>query len=184
MSVRRERIAEELRERGYEIDICDASGLDSLGAIKQALTGGYDIIAGNVRVGLYLGYPLARILRKPFLGDVSDPLSDIDYLPNPLFRFFEWYEWHVLKRADATVFVYESSLEEALKRGIEDSVKLPNAVNYEQFAEPDSETVERARKILQDDGVDLEKPLAIYLGIFSSRYCTEEILATADHAPE
>ena len=59
ISVRRERIAEELRRRGYEIDIRDASGLDAPGAIWQAIRGDYDVIAGNVRVGLYLGYPLA-----------------------------------------------------------------------------------------------------------------------------
>lgn len=184
ISVRRERIAEKLRERGYEIDIRDSSGLDAFGAIKQALVGDYDVIAGNVRVGLYLGFPLARLLRTPFLGDVSDPISDIDYLASPLFRFFEWYEWRVLERSDTTVFVYESTYQEALDRGIDDAVKLPNAVNYDQFSNPDPEVMERAREVLESEGVDLEKPLAIYIGIFSPRYCTEEMLATADHAPD
>ena len=184
ISVRRERIAEELRKRGYEIDICDASGLDSLTAIKQTLTRDYDIIAGNVRVGLYLGYPLSRLVGKPFLGDVSDPISDIDYLAAPLFRFFEWYEWQVLERADATVFVYESTYQQAVTRGITDAMKLPNAVNYDQFANPKPEVVETARKILTQAGVDLEKPIVIYIGIFSPRYCTKEMLATAEYAPE
>lgn len=184
ISVRRERIAEELRERGYEIDICDTSGLDAFRAIKQVLVGDYDVIAGNVRVGLYLGFPLALLLRKPFLGDVSDPISDIDYLPTPLFRFFEWYEWKILKNADETVFVYDSTYQEALDRGIETAVKLPNAVNYEQFSNPDPEVTDTAREILEDEGVNLEKPLAIYIGVFSPRYCTEDMLMTADHAPE
>lgn len=184
ISVRRERIAEELRKRGYEIDICDASGLDSLGAIKQAITGNYDVVAGNVRVGLYIGYPLARLLRKPFLGDVSDPISDINYLADPLFHFFEWYEWQVLKRANATVFVYESTYQDALRREIDDAIKLPNAVNYEQFATPEVDTIETAQNILSKEGVDLEKPIAIYIGVFSPRYCTEEMLATARHAPD
>lgn len=184
ISVRRERIAEELRKRGYKIDICDASGLDSLRAIKQAITGDYDVIAGNVRIGLYIGYPLARLLQKPFLGDVSDPISDINYLADPLFHFFEWYEWQVLKRANATVFVYESTYQDALKRGIDDAMKLPNAVNYEQFATPEVDTIDTARNILSKEGVDLEKPIAIYIGVFSPRYCTEEMLATAEHAPD
>ena len=184
ISVRRERIAESLRDRGYEIDIRDASGLDAIGAIKQAVTGDYDVIAGNVRIGLYLGYPLARVLRTPFLGDVSDPISDIDYLPGPLFRFFRWYEWQVLDRADATVFVYESSYQRAIDRGIDDAVKLPNAVNYDLFAEPEQEAVEEARSILEAEGVDLDRPIAIYIGVFSPRYCTEEMLAAAEHAPE
>ncbi len=184
ISIRRERIAEELRKQGYEIDICDASGLDAVKAIKQGLTKEYDIIAGNVRVGLYLGYPLAKILNKPFLGDVSDPISDIDYISAPLFRFFQWYEWYVLERANATVFVYDSTYQEAVKRDIDDTLKLPNAVNYEQFAKPETEVTTKAEEILRQEGVDIEKPIAIYLGIFSPRYCINEILSTAEHAPD
>jgi len=184
ISVRRERIAEELRKRGYEIDICDASGLDALRAAKQAITGDYDVIAGNVRMGLYLGFPLARLLQKPFLGDVSDPISDINELPNPLFRLLEWYEWQALARANATAFVYESTHQKALKRGMDDAVKLPNAVNFNQFADPKSEVVNAVREILSQEGVNLEKPVAIYIGIFSPNYCIEEMLETAEYAPD
>lgn len=184
ISVRRERIATELRKHGYNIDIRDTSGRDAIGAIKQGVTGDYDVIAGNVRVGLYLGYPLSRLLRKPFLGDVSDPISDIDDLPGPLFRFFEWYEWYALKRANAAVFVYESTYREALERGIDDAVRLPNAVEYEAFADPDQEAVREATDILRDVGVDLEKPMAIYIGVLNSPYKIEEILATAEITSE
>jgi len=184
ISVRRERIAEELRQRGYDIDIRDASGTDALGAIKQAVLGDYDVIAGNVRIGLYLGYPLSKLLHKPFLADVSDPISDIDYLSAPLFSFFEWYEWQVLKRADVSVFVYESSYTEALKRGVEHAHRLPNAVDYERFADPDQEAVDEATAILRETGVDFGKPIAIYIGVFASHYKIEEILATAQHAPD
>ncbi|APE95327.1 glycosyltransferase family 4 protein [Halodesulfurarchaeum formicicum] len=184
ISVRRERIASELRERGYTVDIVDASGWDAPKAIWKALTGSYDIIAGNVRVGLYLGYPIARLLRTPFLGDVSDPISDIDYLPEPLFRFFERYEWWVLERADATVFVYKSSYQEALDRGIDDAVRLPNAVDYEAFADPNPEAVRDAESILREEGVDLDNPIAIYLGVLTPSYKIEAILETAQHAPE
>ncbi len=184
ISVRRERIAAELRTRGYEIDIRDASGTDAIGAIRQALTGGYDVIAGNVRIGLYIGYPLSRILRTPFLGDVSDPITDIDYLSEPLYRFFEWYEWQVLSRADATVFVYESTYREALERGIDDARKLPNAVEYETFADPDPDVVREAESILADDGVDLDRPMAIYIGVFSPRYRIEDIVSAAETATD
>ncbi|WP_247731622.1 glycosyltransferase [Halovivax limisalsi] len=183
ISVRRERIADRLRERGYEIDIVDASGRDSIDAIGRALTGDYDVIAGNVRVGLYLGYPLSVLRRKPFLGDVSDPISDIDYLPGPLYRFFEWYEWQALERADATAFVYESSLQEAAERGISDAVKLPNAVDFDRFADPEQGAVAEAREILLDAGVDLEKPIGIYIGVFSPSYGITELLEAARETP-
>lgn len=183
ISVRRERIAEELREEGYEIDIRDASGFDAIAAIRRAVTGGYDVIAGNVRIGLYIGYPLSRLLRTPFLGDVSDPITDIDYLSEPLYRFFEWYEWQVLSRADATVFVYESTFLEALDRGIQDAKRLPNAVEYEAFADPDASAVEEAGEVLRREGVDTDRPIAIYIGVFSPRYRIEDILSAAEAAP-
>lgn len=184
ISVRRERIAEKLEQEGFEVVIQDASGTDLPSAIWTALRGDFDVIAGNVRIGLYAGYPLARLLRKPFLGDVSDPVSDLNYLPGPLFSFFEWYEWQVLSRADATVFVYESSYRNAKKKGISSAVKLPNAVDYDLFADPDEAVVSTAGDILRSHGVDLDKPLAIYLGVFSPNYCIEEILAAAELTPE
>lgn len=183
ISVRRERIAVELRDRGYEVDIRDTSGLDAIGAIKQAVAGDYDVIAGNVRIGLYLGYPLARILRIPFLGDVSDPISDIKSLPDPLFRFFEWYEWQILEQSDAAVFVYESSYRTALDRGINDAVKLPNAVDYDAFANPEPDITQETKQILAQEGLDFEKPIAIYIGVFSPGEKIDEILATAEVAP-
>lgn len=179
ISVRRERIAAELRDRGWKIDIEDASGFDALSAIWTAIRGDYDVLAGNVRMGLYIGYPLSRVLRIPLLGDVSDPISDIDTLPQPLFRFFEWYEWYVLKRADAAVFVYESSYQSALSKGIDHAVKLPNAVNYEQFAEPDPDAVREAGEILENEGVDLDRHVAIYIGALVPDYGIETILETA-----
>lgn len=184
ISVRRERIAEVLREEGFEIDIQDASRFDSISAIYKAIKGDYDLIAGNVRIGLYLGYPLAKLLRVPFVGTVSDPLFDIDSLPNPVFKFFEWYEWYILRRADRCSFVYESSYEGALRRGIDDAVKLPNAVDFEAFAEPEEDSIERAREILIREGVNLQKRIAIYIGVFAHPYNITDILDAAPLTPD
>lgn len=183
VSVRRERIAEKLRERGYTIDIVDASGLDAIGAIKRAIVGDYDIIAGNVRIGLYLGYPLARLLRTKFLGDVSDPIDQISDLPTPLYRLLERYEWFVLKHADAAVFVYQSSFEEAEKRGI-NGVKLPNAVDYDLFDDPPDSSVRSAEQELISAGVDLEKPIGMYIGSLVDRHNVIEIANAAQYAPD
>lgn len=183
VSVRRERIAEKLRERGHTIDIVDTSGLDAIGAIKRALVGNYDIIAGNVRIGLYLGYPLARLLRTKFLGDVSDPIYQISDLPTPLYRLLEHYEWFALKHADATVFVYQSSYEEANKRGI-DGVRLPNAVDYELFDDPPDASVRKAEQELVSAGVNLKKPIGMYIGSLNDRYNIIEIANAAQHVPD
>ena len=183
VSVRRERIAEHLEEMGVDITIRDASGIDALGAIKEVLLGKYDIICGNVRSGLYLGYPLAWLLRKPFLGDVSDPITDIDTLPPLLYRLFTKYEWFVLRHSDATVFVYESSYDEALDQGI-DAYHLPNAVNYEEFRNPSNEVVNEVEKILYDQGVNMDSCIAVYTGILDDVHHISNIIESARQNPD
>jgi glycosyltransferase involved in cell wall biosynthesis len=169
---------------GFEVDIQDASGLDAPRAIKRALTGNYDVIAGNVRMGLYLGYPLARILRTPFVGSVSDPLSDIDDLPSPLFRLLAWYEWQILAHAEGCSFTYESSYREALDRGIDTARRLPNAVDYELFANPSEASIADARDVLEAEGVDPDAPIAIYIGLLAEHYHITDILEAAAETPE
>lgn len=184
ISLRRTRIAEQLGTRGIEIDIQDASGRDALTAIRRALFGDYDVIIGNVRVGLYLGFPLAKLRRRPFVGTVSDPIEQIDDLPGPVFRFFEWYEWQILARADACSFTYQSSYEDARRRGI-DGEKLPNAVDYRTFHNPDPDAVSRAERILEDNGVDLDAPMGIYIGgMTEETYHLSAILEAAERRPE
>lgn len=184
VSIRRERIANHLREGGLKVDIQDASGVDAIDAIRRAVRCEYDVIAGNVRMGLYIGYPLARLLRKPFVGSVSDPLSDIDDLPAPLFRLLAWYEWQALARAEGCSFTYESSYREALDRGIDHARRLPNAVDYELFDDPAEEVVAETRGILESEGVDFDAPIAIYIGLFADHYYITEILDAAADTPD
>lgn len=178
VSVRRERIAEHLEEMGVDVTIRDASGMDALSAAKEVLLGEYDIICGNVRSGLYIGYPLARLLRKPFLGDVSDPITDIDTLPPFLYRFFTKYEWFVLRHSDAAVFVYESSYNDALDQGI-DAYRLPNAVNYEEFRDPSNKVVNEVEKILHGEGVNMDSRIAVYTGILDDVHHISNIIESA-----
>jgi len=181
VSVRRQRIAEHLEEMGIETELVDVSGRDLPGAIRTALTGDHDIIVGNVRMGLYLGYPLARLLGKPFVGDVSDPIEQIKGLPAPIYRLIERYEWYILKRADATVFVYESSYQTAKEHGIKGR-KLPNAVNYSIFANPDPSAIKTAKDVLTNAGVDLHRKIGIYTGTLTDRYSLTELSEAATKA--
>jgi glycosyltransferase involved in cell wall biosynthesis len=183
VSVRRERIAEHLEEMGVDVTIRDASGMDALGAVKEVLLGKYDIICGNVRSGLYLGYPLARLLRKPFLGDVSDPITDIETLPPLLYKLFAKYEWFVLRHSDAAVFVYESSYNDALDQGI-DAYRLPNAVNYEEFRNPSNEVINETEKILHGEGMNMDSYIAVYTGILDDVHHISDIIESARQNPD
>ncbi|WP_435099445.1 glycosyltransferase [Halorubrum sp. N11] len=179
ISVRRERIAEKLRQRGLIVDIKDASGPDTISAIGHAICGGYDIIAGNVRIGLYIGYPLARLLKKPFLADVSDPIEQIDYFPTILYELFRKYEWYILEHSEIVVFTEQESYQIARDRNI-DATLAKNSVNYDLFSNPTDKTIQFARNELKKEGINPESPIAIYPGRFSSAYHIKEILNSAD----
>lgn len=180
ISTRRERIKEGLSDRGVEVNIVDASGMDATNAIKSALSTDYDIIVGTVRVGVYYGHLLARLKRIPFVAEVTEPIQRVNDLPEPIYRFFSWYEFQVLKRADACFYVEENVLETARQRGI-DGILAKNSVWYEQFANPDPEIVEQARKRLEEMGINLSAPLAVYIGGFTKYQHILEILeATKD----
>lgn len=184
VSVRRERISEHLADMDVSVTLVDTTGLSALSAAYEAITGDYDLIVGNVRMGLYLGYPLSVILSKPFVGDVSDPLSQIDHLPSPLLKILTRYEWFILGRAHKSVFVARSSYNEAIERGITDPVRLPNAVNYEQFANPSEDVINRTDSILRQNQIDPESQIAIYHGSMVSRYHLAEIGEAAEHLPD
>lgn len=178
ISVGRERIAEALSARGISVVLQDSTGTDALSATRTALSGDFDVIVGTVRMGLYLGYLLSRIQRKPLLADVTDPIAQISDLPNAFFRLLVWYEWHILSRAEACTFAYSSSYAEAGRRNI-DGIKVENGVDYDRFHDPDSVAVSDSKQILEDVGVPLERNTAIYVGGFTEVYNIDVILETA-----
>jgi glycosyltransferase involved in cell wall biosynthesis len=168
---------------GVDVTLRDAGGFESLGAIKTALTGEYDLILGNVRIGLYLGYPLARLRRVPFFGDVSDPLSDIDHFPTPLYELLSRYEWWILDHSEQCFFVESHSYKQANERGL-NPILVRNAVDYPAFSDPSESSVSRAREILETNGVDTTSPIAIYLGSMIPEYNIEELIRAAELTPE
>ena len=184
VSVRRERISEHLAEMDVDVTLVDATGFSALSAAWEAITGDYDVIVGNVRMGLYLGYPLSVVLRKPFVGDVTDPLSQIEDLPRLVFKLLERYEWFVLDRADESVFVYQSSYQEALERGVTDPVRLPNAVDYQRFADPDGDVIDQTDSILRENGINPDDQSAIYTGSMVDRYHLAEVGKAAEQLPD
>jgi glycosyltransferase involved in cell wall biosynthesis len=182
VSVRRERIAEHLRPRGFEVDLRDTTSGNLLSATAALVRGEYDVLIGNVRAGLYAGYPMATATRTPFVADVSDPISDIDDLPAPLFRVLDSYESWILTRAKEAVYVpqvYRSAVED----GFEGRV-APNAVDFEKFAHPDEDVVNQSADILATEGVDPNRPIALYVGVLSAGRNIETILEAAERVPE
>jgi glycosyltransferase involved in cell wall biosynthesis len=182
VSVRRERIAEHLEEMGVKVTICDASGTDAVSAVAEVAKGNYDVIIGNVRIGLYLGYILSVALRKPLIGDVSDSIEDVSHLPGPVFKSLRAFEWWILDRAEACFFVETRSYNVAENRGL-NPILARNSVDYDRFSDPSQESKKEARRILEKHQIPLDKPMIIYIGSMVPEYHFSEIGEAAKKTP-
>lgn len=177
VSVRRERIIEKLEPKNVSVDLVGATVGNFLRYEWKAARGRYDIIIGNVRLGLYGGYLIARTTGTPFVGDVSDTMQDVDHLPGPIFDLLARYERFVLRRSDGNVFLPET-IKGMEEYGI-DGVIAGNAVDFAQFAEPDSDAVTEAKDILQTSGVDLTEPIVLYVGALIERRHSADLVDAA-----
>lgn len=182
ISVGRERIAEHLREQSMSIDVVNCSGKDALSAVLFGLLRNYDAIVGTTRAGLYVGYPLSKVLQTGFVADVADPIIQIKDLNKYLYDFFEWYERMILKRCKQVAIVYDETADRLDTHSI-DYTQVENGVDYEFFANPDQDTVNEARSILENSGVDITKPIAIYIGGISSVYYIHDLLLASESCP-
>ena len=183
ISVGRERIADHLRERSISVDVVNASGKDAFSAVLTGFLGDYDVIVGTTRVGLYIGYPLSRVLQTGFVADIADPIVQIKHLRKCFYRFFERYEIEVLKRCKEIAVVYDETADRLDAHDI-DYTQVENGVDYEQFANPDPDAVIQSREILENAGVDMNNPIAIYLGGISSAYYLHDVLLASERCPE
>jgi glycosyltransferase involved in cell wall biosynthesis len=157
----------------------NTSGLDAVSVIKEAVTEDYDVIVGTVRVGIHIGFLLSKILRKPFIGSVSDPLErQKDDVPNFVYHVMCVLEWSVLRRADDVFFVHPESKKEADIKGIRGNLSM-NSVDYKFFSNPDEGCIKKSNSELKEAGVDLNKNIGIYIGGMVKKAHLEEIVQAA-----
>jgi glycosyltransferase involved in cell wall biosynthesis len=177
VSVRRERIREKLELRDVSVELVGATPRNFLSYTIRAMKGEYDVIIGNVRLGLYGGYFVAGVSRTPFIGDVSDTLDDISGLPKPLYFALGRYERFVLKRTDANVFLPET-IKEVEGTEIEGEV-AGNAVDFEMFSEPSDAVIDETSDILTQQGVNLDSHIAVDIGSLPAGANIGEIIEAA-----
>ncbi|MFB9822844.1 glycosyltransferase [Halobaculum roseum] len=183
ISVGRERIAEHLERRGVTVDVRDATGWDAVDAARAAFVGRYDAIVGTARAGLYVGYPLAVLGRLGFVADIADPIDQIRDLPDLLFRTFNWYELSVLRRTSQRAAVYESTRNRLAAHGLS-TTPVENGVDFDKFADPEASVVRQTESILTEAGVDVDKPIAMYVGGLSTTYYLFDILGASERCSD
>lgn len=183
-SLRRERVAERLRPRGVGVELRDATAENLLSSLREVRAGEYDVVVGNVRLGLYAGYPIARVGGVPFLADVSDSFEDVRRTFPRLAPALDAYEHFVLRRADDRVFIPEAYRYALAKLDGHEAAIAPNGVDFERFADPSDDVVAAARVFLADHGLAVDDPIAVYVGSFSGTQSLAEIAAAAPLAPD
>lgn len=184
VSLRRERIARRLRPRGVAAELRDATAGNLLRSAREVRAGEYDVVVGNVRLGLYAGYPIARLAGVPFVADASDSFEAVYRNFARAAPALDAYEHFVLRRADARVFVPEAYRYARAKLDGHAAAIAPNGVDFERFADPSTEVVESAAGFLADHGVDVDDRIAVYIGSFSGSQSLAEIVAAAPLADD
>lgn len=179
VSLRRERIAEHLRPRGVGVDLRDATARNLLRSVRDVRAGEYDVVLGNVRLGLYAGYPIARLGGVPFVGDASDSFENVRRNFPRLAPVLDAYEHVVLRRADARVFIPEAYRYARAKLNGHAAAIAPNGVDFDRFADPDPSVREAAASFLTTHGVDVDDHLAVYVGSFSGSQSLAAVVAAA-----
>ncbi|MFC6963758.1 glycosyltransferase [Halocatena marina] len=171
ISVGRRRIAEQLRQQGYDVTLRGTTLRTLFAALRER--GQYDLVIGTTRAGAIAGTTLT-LVDGPLIVDHVDPIRQFEathpwWLSGPV----RWLEQFAFTVADHVLYVY-SEEKERVERFASAASKTDLGVAYERFADPPDEIVATARSKLS--AFDSENIL-IYVGGLESIYHISDLLA-------
>jgi glycosyltransferase involved in cell wall biosynthesis len=185
VSIGRELIVENFPE--YNVNVFEVSLSRMLPLAFKLLLHKFDVVIGTTHLGIILG-GLAKILRgKPFLVDFVDDYETLfNRFPTSLSllaKILVQMEKIAIKLSDAVIVVpIENYIEIASSR---DHVLKSNlCIDLDSFRSAKSEITEKAKKILQNAGVNFEKPIVVYVGGFSRIYNLDILVRAMLHLNE
>jgi glycosyltransferase involved in cell wall biosynthesis len=160
ISVGRQRIAERLEQRGYDVTLRGTTVETVHTALWERER--YDVIIGTTRAGGIAGAFLALIAGQPFVVDHVDPIRQFEtthpcWLSVPV----RWLEGIVFSVADHVLYVYAEE-QSRICRFADSVTKTDLGVAYDRFAEPSTEIINAARSRLS--AFDLNEHVLTYVG--------------------
>lgn len=177
ISVGRQRIADHLTE--HELDVTLRGTTARTAARSFAERDRYDAVIGTTRAGALAGLAVSRGGGPPLIVDHVDPIRQFaTSASRPLTAGVRLGENLSFRLSAATLFVYEEE-RARVERHASRAVKTDLGVEFDRFAEPDEETLERARAELSD--YDLNERVVVYVGGLEPIYDIERLLAAVDH---
>lgn len=172
ISVGRQRIASHLEAGGFDVEL--RSG--GLSAIINALHSNhpYDVIVGTTRAGAIVGSVVSAATRQPLVVDHVDPIRQFEETNLlPVAKTVRYLECLAFSQSSHTLYVY-SEEKERVRRFAPDASKTDLGVDYDRFADPDTQVIKAARKELSE--YDLQQNLALYVGGLEPIYHVRELI--------
>lgn len=176
ISVGRQRLASHLGNRGFNVVLRGTTVQTTIESLLEA--GEYDVIVGTTRAGALAGAFISLVTRTPFVVDHVDPISQFEETNPKLAAVVRIAEAFAFRLSDFTLFVYDEE-RDRVARHAGRSAQTDLGVEYQRFANPAPETVERAGERLLEEGVDGRT--AIYVGGLEPIYRIETMLEAFEY---
>lgn len=178
ISVGRRRIAECLRESGMDVTQRATTPRTVLTVIRERER--YDVVVGTTRAGAIAGTGL-KLLGVPLVVDHVDPIRQfIATHSRPVALAVRLAENVAFALADHTLYVYAEERERVARHACT-ATETDLGVAYDRFTEPDSEILRRARERLNQEGVDVDGRILVYVGGLEPIYRIPELMGAMEH---
>ncbi|GAB3669358.1 glycosyltransferase [Halopiger thermotolerans] len=172
ISVGRRRIASHLGDSSIDVTIRGTTPKTVLQSLRDA--GQYDVVIGTTRAGAIAGTAIKLAIGTPLVVDHVDPIRQFEENnPHWLAEVVRQLENVAFRIADRILYVYDEEAPRVERFGT--ATKTALGVDFDRFANPDPEIVERAKSSLEKEGVT--ENIAIYVGGLEPIYHIRELLA-------
>ncbi len=187
ISIGRKLIAEELEKNDFKVEILECSGIKFFKVISHVLRSDFDVVVGTTHLGVVAGGITKLLKKKPFLVDFVDRFSLLKE-STPTYLYPIMYVIILLEKiaigiADAIMVVPGEDYEK-FSRERDNVYKVNLCVDLERFLHVGEKTIEKAKKILNMLGIDLNKPIAVYVGGFTKIYNLDLLIEAMEYLPD
>ncbi|RKD98074.1 glycosyltransferase [Halopiger aswanensis] len=178
ISVGRQRIATHLEESGVDVTLRGTTSKTVLQSLRDA--GQYDVIIGTTRAGAIAGTAIKLATGTPLIVDHIDPIRQFEENnPRWLATIVRQLENVAFRVADRVLYVYDEEANRVNRFGT--ATKTALGVDFDRFANPDPDIVERAESALEGT---VAENVAIYVGGLEPIYHVRDLLAAATRLDE
>jgi glycosyltransferase involved in cell wall biosynthesis len=172
ISVGRQRISEHLEKQGFTVRLRGITPENVWASLRDI--GNYDAMVGTTRSGAIVGAFLRLISGTPLVVDHVDPIRQFtDNSPWPTGFAVRWLEHFAFAVADHVIYVYDEETYR-VQRYASSWSQTDLGVDFDRFADPSPEVLERGRTWLEDTA--LSGQIAVYVGGLEPIYHVEKLL--------